>query len=239
MARKTQYALLRNALITVVIALIVVSTHAGTEPLTFQELMKFRQIDGAVISKDAGWIAYALKPDRGEGEAVARSVDGDTEYRVERGGNPLLSGDAAWFAAAILPTQKERDEAAEKKRKKKNKEKKDEDEPRKGLALVSLEDGTRAQFDEVESFALSDDGRWLAYKMYEVENDEAEDKTEKEKRNKYLMLHSRFLVIRAIIKLQWMKLQEYQRLVKVQFIDILKAKRSFLNSFLPSIMIIL
>ena len=170
----------------VAVVLAAASVSAGTEPLTFQELMKFRQIEDAVISKDGSWIAYELQPDRGEGEAVARSVEGDAEYRVERGGKPALSGDSAWFAAAILPTQKERDEAAKKKGEKKGKGKKDEDGPRNGLALVSLQDGAQTQFEEVESFAFSEDGRWIAWKHYKEEDqdddeddDEADDEDEK------------------------------------------------------------
>ena len=169
----TSRALFRIALVA--LALSAIPAVAGTEPLTFQELMKFRQIEGAVIAKDGGWIAYGLRPDRGEGEAVARSVDGDAEHRVERGGNPVISGDSAWFAAAILPTQKERDEAAGKKGNGKDKD----DGPRKGLALVSLTDGSRAQFEEVESFAFSEDGRWLAWKHYKEKKKE-DDKEEGE-----------------------------------------------------------
>ena len=113
----------------------------GSEPLTFQDLMRFRKIENPTISRDGSWIGYALKPDRGEGEAVARQVDADVEHRVERGGLPLLSGNSRWLACAILPTQKERDEAADKKKGEGKPGKKDDDGPRNGMALVSLADG--------------------------------------------------------------------------------------------------
>ncbi len=154
--------------------------RAETEPLTFQDLMKFRQIEDAVISKDGAWIAYTLRPDRGEGEAVARSVDGEPEYRVERGANPAVSGDTNWLACAILPTQKERDEAAKKKKGSKS-SKNGEDGPRNGLALVALADGTETRFDEVESFAFSEDGRWIAWKHHKpLEDDEDDEEPDEE-----------------------------------------------------------
>jgi dipeptidyl aminopeptidase/acylaminoacyl peptidase len=152
--------------------------QAQADPLTFQDLMKIRQIEDAVISRDGAWIAYSLTPDRGEGEAVARAVEGDREFRVERGVNPVLAGDSNWLACAISPTQKERDEAAAKKNGG-NSEESDEDGPRKGLALVSLSEGTETRLDEVESFALSEDGRWIAWKRYEpLEDDEADEQSD-------------------------------------------------------------
>ena len=48
----------------------------------------------------------------------------------------MISGDANWLASAIPPSQKERDEAAEKQGGD------EEDGPRSGMALVSLTDGT-------------------------------------------------------------------------------------------------
>ena len=49
--------------------------EAGDRPLTFEDLMKFRQIQNASISENGAWVAYALVPDRGDGEAVVQSSD--------------------------------------------------------------------------------------------------------------------------------------------------------------------
>ena len=107
--------------------------HAGTKPLTFQDLMKFRKIERAVIARDGGWVAYTLRPDRGDGEVVVRALEGETVYRIERGSTPAISGDSRWVAAAILPTQKERDKGGDKK--------KDEDKPKNGMTLLNTNDG--------------------------------------------------------------------------------------------------
>jgi len=150
---------------------------AGDRPLTFLDLMQFSQIEGTVISADGSWIAYALEPDRGDGEVVIRSTATDqagAEYRIERGSAVEISRDGRWAVAAITPTLQEREKAKGDEGKKKAKDK-DKDKPKKGLSIVSLVDGEETRIDEVESFALSDDGRWLAYKMYEVENEPAED----------------------------------------------------------------
>ncbi len=147
------------------------SSQAGEKPLTFTDLMKFRTVRDPVISKDGSWIAYELRPDRGDGEAVARSASGEAEYRIERGAGPQISGDGRWVATTIEPTLEEREKAGDKKGK-------DEDGPKKGLALLDLRDGSEVRLERVESFAFSDDGRWLAYRHFKEEKDEEEPEEE-------------------------------------------------------------
>ena len=164
----------KTALLTcTIVAGLCSQAVAGTEPLTYPELMKFRQIEDASISKDGSWIAYQLEPDRGESVTVARSVDGDAEYRVESGADPVISGDTKWMACKIRPSQKERDEAAEKGGKK-------EDGPRSGMALLSLTDGTETRFEEVESFAFNECGSWIAWKKHKPKDDDKKDEEAEE-----------------------------------------------------------
>ena len=162
----------RFSILLVLVAAAVV-VDAGDRPLTFSDLMKLRQIQGAVISKDGAWIAYALVPDRGDGEAVVRSTSGDTEYLIERGGEPVISANGLWVAAAIEPTLEEREKAQGKK--KKNGGGKDDDKPKKGLSLLNLKTGAEERIEKVEAFAFSEDGRWLAYKHYEEKKAPDED----------------------------------------------------------------
>jgi len=153
-------------------AAVGVAAAAGKKPLTFADLMSLRKIEAPVISQNGSFVAYALRPDRGEGSVVARAADRDTSFRVERGGNPLLSSDARWLACAILPTQRERDEAAARP---KDEGENDDDGPRNGMAVVSLADGAEERLEEVESFAFSEDARWIAWKHHEPrEDDDAE-----------------------------------------------------------------
>ncbi len=153
------------------------SAENGKKALTFEELMKFRKIRGPVISRCGGWIAYQLQPDRGDGEVVVRALDQQSVFRLERGASPVISGDSAWVAAVILPDQKERDAVAGKK---------GGDKPENGLALLNTTTGAEERIEGVESFAFSDDGRWLAYRRYKEkdkkkEGDEPPVKKEGEK----------------------------------------------------------
>ncbi len=147
---------------------------AGDKPLTFLDLMQFRQINDAVIAAEGGWVAYALEPDRGDGEVVIRSTDSDTEYRIERGAAPEIAADGSWVVAVITPTLEEREKADHDK----VKEGSDDNGPHPGLAMVDLATGEETRIDGVESFALSQDGRWLAYKLVEAEDEPADDGTE-------------------------------------------------------------
>ena len=162
--------------------------EGGDRALTFEELMKFRQIRDASISDDGAWIAYALVPDRGDGEAVVRSTATEATFRIERGSEPLISADGRWVAAAITPTLEER-EKAEAKRSKKASGKNDDERPKSGLSLLNLDDGSEERIEKVEAFAFSDDGGWLAFrhceekkKLEKAADEESEDGEDKEKK---------------------------------------------------------
>jgi len=144
----------------------------GDRELSFEELMKFRQIEDAVISTDGEWIAYALVPDRGDGQLVIRSTSSETEYVIERGAGPEISVDGRWVVAAITPTLEERETAKE------DEKTDDGDKPKTGLAVVDLKTGEVERIEEVEDFALSGDGRLLAYKRYEKKDEPADQTTD-------------------------------------------------------------
>ncbi len=169
----------RHLVVVVAMLASTMTLDAGDRPLSFHELMKFRQIRDASISKDGSWIAYSLVPDRGDGEAVVRSTSGDSIFRIERGNDPLISDDGRWVAAAITPTLEDREKA----RKKRSKVKggKDEDKPKNGLSLLDLGNGAEERIDEVEAFAFSDDGRWIAFKRYRENKEEGDEEGGAEK----------------------------------------------------------
>ena len=142
------------------------TSYAGSKPLTWVDLMQFRQIEGPVLSKQGAWVAYSLKPDRGDGEVVVRSTDGEVVYRIELGSDPEISGDEHWVAAATQPSLEAQLEAEEEN---------DDDGPKKGLAVLDLNDGREERLERVESFAFSEDGHFLAYKLFEEEEGESEE----------------------------------------------------------------
>ena len=145
------------------------ASDAGTQPLTWVDLMQFRQIEGPVLSKQGIWLAYALRPDRGDSEVMVRSTGGETVFSIELGSNAAISGDERWVAALIQPTLEEKLEAEEE-----EKEKGDNG-PKTGLALLDLLDGSEERVERVESFVFSEDGRFLAYKLFEEEDEGEKD----------------------------------------------------------------
>jgi dipeptidyl aminopeptidase/acylaminoacyl peptidase len=171
----------RRRVVLVVLAAVLALTsvgQAGDRPLTFEDLMKFRQIRDASISKDGAWMAYALVPDRGNGEAVVRSTTDRAQFRIARGSKPVISADGRWVAAAIAPTLEEREKARAKAAKKGGK-KNDDDKPKNGLSLLDLRTGAEERIEKVEEFAFSDDGRWIAFKHYQVKKKHDEKSDEK------------------------------------------------------------
>ncbi len=176
-------ALQPRCLVVVLVAILSTASalDAGDRPLTFEDLMKFRQIQNASISENGAWVAYALVPDRGDGEAVAESTTSDTLFRIERGADPVISADGFWVAAAITPTLEEREKAKAKKGKK-GSGKNDDDKPKNGLSLLDLRDGSEQRIEKVEAFAFSEDGRWVAFRHYEEKKKSDKDLDEDPKK---------------------------------------------------------
>jgi dipeptidyl aminopeptidase/acylaminoacyl peptidase len=131
--------------------LAVAAAAAGpTRPLTFHDLMKFRAIERPVLSEDGTVVAYATQPDRGDGEGLVHHLASGRVFKVERGGQPAISKDSRWVAM----TTKVPFAAADKPAKER---------PKPGMALVDAGSGAIVHVDNVERFAFSEDGRWLAY----------------------------------------------------------------------------
>ena len=59
--------------------------------LTVDDMMKFRQISSPIISDNGAWVAYTVKPDRGDPEVVVRSTAGTTEFVMKPGEKPVIS----------------------------------------------------------------------------------------------------------------------------------------------------
>jgi dipeptidyl aminopeptidase/acylaminoacyl peptidase len=124
----------------------------GTKTITFADLMKFRAIGGPAISDDGKVLAYGLQPDRGDGEAIVHALASGKTIRVPLGGSPVISKDGRFVAMVVkVPFALS--------------EKTGKDKPKPGMALVDSISGAVKNFENVEKFAFSDDGRWLAYQL--------------------------------------------------------------------------
>ncbi|HKJ01758.1 MAG TPA: hypothetical protein VJ997_04865, partial [Longimicrobiales bacterium] len=127
--------------------------------LTFTDLMQIRQIEDASLAADGRWIAFTAQPDRGDPEVVVRSTRGPQRYVVPLGSDPVISEDGAWVALRLNPTLEATETA------------KAGDAPHRGMALLTTSSGRVTEFADVQTFALSGDGAWLAYHRYAAKPD--------------------------------------------------------------------
>ncbi|MCK5650325.1 MAG: PD40 domain-containing protein, partial [Gemmatimonadetes bacterium] len=149
---------------SVVLALFLAIPLTGQErkPLTFVDLMQLREIEQPSISDDGHLIAFTAEPDRGDPEVVVRSTHGNGRYLIPFGSHPVISHDGAFVAVRLNPSLEAREKAGR------------GDAPRRGMALLATATGEVLEVEEVQSFAFSADGRWLAYHKYEAREEEAE-----------------------------------------------------------------
>ncbi|MEE8142377.1 MAG: hypothetical protein V3T77_04695, partial [Planctomycetota bacterium] len=137
--------------------------------LSFEDLMKFRQMRQAVISEDGEWVAYRTVPDRGDSEVWVHRISGELVLRAERGSGPVFSSDAAWVAMKILPPQAKLEKIKDKKK-----------QPKEDLLLIHCTTSEAKRFHRIMSFAFSEDGRWLVYHHHPEKAEEKEQKDEPE-----------------------------------------------------------
>lgn len=148
---------------------LLISLYAANIPkkaLTFQDIMKFKDIENPVISEDGLWLAYSLQPDRGDGEAQVHGLKTEKVFSIERGTSPVISKDSRWVAVIVKPKAEEMEKAEKEK-------------PKQGMALLETMTGNIIQFEKIESFAFSDDSKWLACLQFK-EEEKLEKKEKKE-----------------------------------------------------------
>jgi dipeptidyl aminopeptidase/acylaminoacyl peptidase len=163
-------------------------TAQDKRTLTYVDLMKFRQVQNASISKDGSWIAFAAAPDRGDGEVIVRSTDGAQRHAVPLGAAPVISGDGRWVAMRLEPSL----EATEKAKGDK------EDGPRPGLVLLATGSGEVATWERVQRFALSPYGGWLARLHFDGDGDGDGEQEEQEEEGRKREKPGTLLVIRNL-----------------------------------------
>lgn len=146
----------RQALILVII-LLSTATIKAQGGLSFEDVMKFEDINSPRISSEGNWIAYGVWPDRGDGKTVIKHTSNGMEYEITLGSNPVISFDENWVVVyKNVPL-------ADQLKAKKNK-------PKRGLVLLSLKDGFVQEFDSVSNYQLSNNGEWLAIKNYQAKS---------------------------------------------------------------------
>ena len=137
-------------------------SFAKKKPFTYEDVMHFNDLHGAIISNDGNWSAYYLEPDRGNPKGVVVSTSKDTttneltKFFVERGKSPKFTNNSKWSVFTVVP------DAIEAANAEKNK-------PKNALAIMSLPSGEITEIEEVKNYKLSEDGNWIAYQLYDDE----------------------------------------------------------------------
>lgn len=149
-------------------------------PLTVADFDSWRSIQSQTISSDGKWVGYALMPQVGDGEIVAREVATGKELRTPAGAAPPRSdseddpsgeerrpaprgpkleftGDSRFLIAQTYPPKSASD-AARKARTR------SEDMPKNGMAIFDLAASAVTRVDAVKSFEVPDEaGNFAAY----------------------------------------------------------------------------
>lgn len=122
--------------------------------LSVDDMMKFRQISSQLISDNGEWVAYTVKPDRGDPEVVLRSTAGTTEFILKLGEKPVISGNGTWLASVkAVPAEKALNA------------KKDKG-PKTGMILLNTSSGSQKTIDSVKTFQFSNDSKWMLHQHF-------------------------------------------------------------------------
>ncbi len=135
------------------------------ERMDFRELMKIRKITTSAISDNGEWLAYVVRPDRGDGEGIVSDARGRHKTRVPGASGVAITVDGGFATFVVGPTFEER-EILDK-----------EEWPQKRVVLVRTSDGQTLDFDRVKSSAFSKDGKWWVRHLEEAK-DAADDSTQ-------------------------------------------------------------
>lgn len=128
----------------------------GKKPLTHDAYDGWRSIQGAALSRNGAWLAYALHPQDGDDALVVRHLQDGREYRQERGREAVFSADGRFLAFRIAPPKAELDQA-------KKAKKKPEEMPKADLGVMDLATGRVETLSRVKAFKLPEEGgRFLA-----------------------------------------------------------------------------
>jgi dipeptidyl aminopeptidase/acylaminoacyl peptidase len=143
-------------------------------PITFADYETWKAISGQTLTADGKWLAYALMPQAGDGEVIAKELASGKEIRIPVGTPPrredtdgenaeergpaaprgprlVFSADGRFLVAQTFPRKADSD-AARKARKKAA------DMPKGGMAVLALASGAVTRIENVKSFAVPETG---------------------------------------------------------------------------------
>ena len=159
--------------------------------LTFQDIMKFKEIHDAAISGDGNWVVYNAQPDRGNGEVIVYHSLSGKSFTIARGCKPAVTKNGKWAAAFLKPDALTLENTKKK------------EELKQGLTLIETSSGKRTSWERVKEFAFSDDSKWLAVHFFpedeeEDDADSVDDKEDKKKKKSEWEEKAAVLILRQL-----------------------------------------
>ncbi len=132
--------------------LIVLPASAQKRAMTWEDMMHFRAIEETRIADDGSVVAFSAVPDRGDSDVIIVPTDGSFEHSIPFARAPQVSSDGRFAAARVEASFAERERAEN-----------GSDVPKPGMTLLETNSGSTIEYDEVDRFAFSSDGRWIAF----------------------------------------------------------------------------
>ena len=130
--------------------------------LTSDDYGQWETLGQATVSPDGLWLAVGISRVNDEDELRIHHTDSDSVVVVPFGRNPQFSKDGAWLAYVIGISPDEREALQERR------------EPvRNDMGLLNLRTGEQETIEDISSFSFSGDGRHLALRRYEAEEQES------------------------------------------------------------------
>ena len=130
--------------------------------LTPDDYGQWETLGQATLSPDGLWLAVAISRVNDEDELRIHHTDSDSVVVVPFGRGPQFSEDGGWLAYAIGISPDEREALQERR------------EPvRTDMGLLNLRTGEQETVEDISSFSFSGDGRHLALRRYEPEEQES------------------------------------------------------------------
>lgn len=126
-------------------------SQAARRPIAHSDYAHWRSVQGAALSRDGRFAAYALVGQESDGELVVRRLADGQEWRVPRGLQPQFSADSRFLAFAQAPMRAAQDQA-------KKDKKKGDDAPKPGAGWMDLASGQFETVDRVKRFAFAEEG---------------------------------------------------------------------------------
>ncbi|GAB5537102.1 MAG: prolyl oligopeptidase family serine peptidase [Rubricoccaceae bacterium] len=146
-------------------SLIALAPQAQQRPMTWADVMQFRDVEHVTISETGTYVAFTAEPDRGDPEGIVRATSGEGRHSIPLGSHPALTRVGDYAAFRLNPPLAEVEARKDA----------DEDPLKPGMVLLATATGDTLQIPRVEQFAFSGDGAWLAFRITQPEDTTAAD----------------------------------------------------------------